>query len=409
MTRSTTSPFSKSLGTLSWAIFLGMSWTWCIGMFLPVILVSELGNLAWWVFAIPNVIGAAAMGWVLARPGSSERIVSDHRTACVAFSAVTLAFHVFFLCWLTSIGLMPAGFALIAVGGGIIFGSIGRRWTQIDRILAWLVLGVSLTVLGKGLSHPVFGVPAPSLDIPVSRWVPGLSVVCVFGFLLCPYLDLTFHKARQSTSPQAGRFAFGFGFGVVFLLMIVLTLLYAGDFARDRTPQDRFGSFGGAMLISWVALHIAVQTGFKFTAHLRALPGFRKGDLVIWALAAICAGLGIFAIRQQQWFHFPHLAIQMLSGDLVYRLFMSFYGLAFPAYVCICMIPRRGAAHSSPSRSQLGRFAIAVSIAVPMFWLGFIHQQFLWLIPAVGFVLLATWRLPVAAPDAPPAASHPPE
>src|ERR1700677_654567 len=104
---------AKSFGhlrTLSWAVYLGCSWTWCIGMFLPVILVSEFGNVAWFVFAIPNVIGAAAMGWTLAKPGSSERIVAEHRAACVAFSAVTFAFHLFFLYWLTYMGLMPANF-----------------------------------------------------------------------------------------------------------------------------------------------------------------------------------------------------------------------------------------------------------------------------------------------------------
>src|SRR4051812_22981962 len=42
-----------------WAIFLGVSWTWVIGMFLPVLLVRDYGLLGWVVFAIPNVIGAA--------------------------------------------------------------------------------------------------------------------------------------------------------------------------------------------------------------------------------------------------------------------------------------------------------------------------------------------------------------
>src|SRR3954465_13192934 len=85
---------------LLWAVYLGMSWTWCIGMFLPVLLVRDYGLAGWAVFAIPNVVGAAAMGWVLARPGARERVLAEHRTACVAFSAVTLAFHAYFLTWL---------------------------------------------------------------------------------------------------------------------------------------------------------------------------------------------------------------------------------------------------------------------------------------------------------------------
>src|ERR1051325_4731620 len=53
-----------------WAIYLGMSWTWCIGMFLPVLLVRDYGVWASVVFAVPNVLGAAAMGWVLSRDDS---------------------------------------------------------------------------------------------------------------------------------------------------------------------------------------------------------------------------------------------------------------------------------------------------------------------------------------------------
>ena len=84
---------------LSWAIYLGMSWTWCIGMFLPVLLIREMGIWGWVVFAVPNVIGAALMGWVLKFPESSQRLVESHGVACRAFSGVTIAFHVFFVLW----------------------------------------------------------------------------------------------------------------------------------------------------------------------------------------------------------------------------------------------------------------------------------------------------------------------
>ena len=380
------------LRTLCWAVYLGCSWTWCIGMFLPVILVSEFGNIAWFVFAIPNVIGAAAMGWTLAKPGSSERIVAEHREACVAFSAVTFAFHLFFLYWLARIGLMPAAFAIAAVAGGLILGLIGRWISGFDLVLGWLVLGVSLAVFGKGLVHPVFGVADPLETDHLLSAMLGLAPVCIFGFLLCPYLDVTFHRARQKTPPAAGKLAFAIGFGVVFLSMIVLTLMYAGDFARDRSLADRFGSFGGALLVSWVAMHIAAQIGFTFAAHIRALPRPKPTDLIIWAVAGVLLSLAIFAIRQEMWFAVKQLKLAMLSGQLMYHLFMSFYGLIFPAYVWICMVPIRGKA-PGPSRPALIVLAIAVMIAAPMFWMGFVAQQMLWLIPGVFVVLLA--RLPV--------------
>src|SRR5215211_1225762 len=66
-------------------------------MFLPVLLVRDYGLWAWFVFAIPNVIGAAAMGWVLRDTDASHRMVTKHLPAVVAFSLVTIAFHVFWL------------------------------------------------------------------------------------------------------------------------------------------------------------------------------------------------------------------------------------------------------------------------------------------------------------------------
>src|SRR3954467_2802578 len=76
---------AKPLATLGWALFLGVSWTWCIGMFLPVLLVRGYRMWGWVVFAIPNVVGAAMMGWVLREPSASERLAWAHRGAGVFF------------------------------------------------------------------------------------------------------------------------------------------------------------------------------------------------------------------------------------------------------------------------------------------------------------------------------------
>jgi hypothetical protein len=391
--------------TLCWAVYLGCSWTWCIGMFLPVILVSEFGIGAWFVFAIPNVIGAAAMGWTLAMPGVSERIVAEHRDACVLFSAITFSFHLFFLFWLFHAGLMPASYAAAAVGLGFIFGLIWRKKIKLDFALAFLALCISVGVIGKGLSHPVFGVAHPIEIEHLRSALCGLAPVCIFGFLLCPYLDVTFHRARQETPPGMGKAAFGIGFGVVFLLMIVLTLMYSGDFALDKGPDDRFGSFGGALLISWVAMHIAAQTGFTFAAHLRALPRLRVKDWTTWAIAAVILWPAVITVLQTGWLKtrwWP--TVIMLDGFFTYRIFMSFYGLVFPAYVWICMVPIRG---RSPGRTRASITVtiIAVLLAMPMYWLGFIYEDWLWLIPGVLVVLLS--RLMVRIPlNSSPEASH---
>ena len=56
---------------LAWGIFLGVSWTWCIGMFLPVLLLRDLGPGAFVVFAVPNVIGLYLLAPVVRREMNS--------------------------------------------------------------------------------------------------------------------------------------------------------------------------------------------------------------------------------------------------------------------------------------------------------------------------------------------------
>src|SRR5437588_1246526 len=94
--RFTASPLHAFL----YAVFLAVSWTWCIGMFLPVILVREYGVWGWIIFAVPNVIGAAAMGWVIRSTERSEAIVRAHHAALAAFSFVTVSFQIFFAFWI---------------------------------------------------------------------------------------------------------------------------------------------------------------------------------------------------------------------------------------------------------------------------------------------------------------------
>jgi hypothetical protein len=375
---------APSMGTdfmapMSWAAYLACSWTWCIGMFLPVLLVRDYGLGGWFVFAIPNVIGAGAMGWVLARPGASERIVAEHRSACVAFSAITLAFHAFFLSWL-AVRIIPLPWCIAAVAAGSALAVVLRSKRSIDLALAWIVLAVSVIVLVHGLQHYSISERRGLKDARDLLW---LAPVCAFGFALCPYLDLTFHRAKQSTNPAGGKIAFGVGFGVFFLAMIVLTLLYEGDIVWDGR-----GSFGAAGLRTWVALHIAAQAGFTWMVHLRAQPPMRKRDVPIWSIAAILAiAAGVIVwVPQLQDFQLRHS--QMLTGEAIYRIFMSFYGLVFPAYVWICMTPVGGVA-PGPTRRALTVCAIAVAIAAPMFWMGFIVGQMFWLLPGLVVVLLA--------------------
>ena len=375
-------PTERSSHPLPWAVYLGISWTWCIGMFLPVLLVRDYGPWAWVVFAVPNVIGAAAMGWVLGRPGTSERIVAEHRTACVAFSAVTLAFHAFFLAWMADrIIPWPACVATIVIATILVF--IDRRRSRLDLGLSIAVLIVSGIVLFRFVHTGDFTVPAGRLS---ELDLIGLAPVCVFGFAFCPYLDLTFHRGRQATTQAGARWAFGLGFGLFFLSMIALTLLYVDDIVDDSE-----------VLRTWLAVHLCAQIGFTWMTHLRIAPKPRGIELPIWLLAAALAVAGgaIVLIPSLEDFK-QRGGPSMLTGELIYRIFMSFYGLVFPAYVWLCMVPFRGRSPGVTRRS-LAVLTIAILVAAPMFWMGFIVCETMWLIPGVAVVLIA--RVFVSSPD----------
>jgi hypothetical protein len=106
-----------------------------------------------------------------------------------------------------------------------------------------------------------------------------------------------------------------------------------------------------------------------------------SGTAVTWALVSAGASAGV--IREDT----------LTVGEIVYRCFMAFYGLVFPAYVWLCMIPTRDG-HSGPSRQKILVWAFAVGIAAPMFWMGFIERQTWWLAPGLAMVLVARLMLP---------------
>src|ERR1700728_1566590 len=141
----------RSVGRAAgWAIYLVMSWTWCIGMFLPVLIMRELGLAGVITFAVPNIIGAAAMGWVIRGPDESRRMIAENRETFVWYSLITIVYHAFFAAWMIRQLAGPnAGPAMAAVF--FVFWAI-LHWKKGGHFLAPIIaLAASVVVMGWGL------------------------------------------------------------------------------------------------------------------------------------------------------------------------------------------------------------------------------------------------------------------
>jgi hypothetical protein len=372
-----------------WAVFLACSWTWCIGMLLPTLLVRDAGFWAWVGFAVPNCLGAAAMAWVLAHPGRSERLVREHAAACAAFSIVTIAFHLHFVTWFVArlVGIGAASLVWVAIAGVWI---VGARKPGRDLIGGLVVLAVSAVVLVAFVSHEGAG----GLRVDPPTWkVAWLAVSCLFGFALSPYLDLTFHRALRHTSRGTAKVAFAAGFAGPFLAMILFSLLYAGFAAGWMGESWWDPSVNRALpqtaLRSILGLHMIVQTAFTVAIHLRALVSSahpvrgRLTGLGIALLLTVLLQLGL-GLEERRF--------GMDGGELIFRVFMGCYGLVFPAYVWLCMLPAGRGDRPVPAgrrRYNLIVWAITVTLAAPCFFAGFIVGDMAWLVPGVGIAVLA--------------------
>ncbi len=370
-----------------WGAYLACSWTWCIGMFLPALLLRDMGWAGFWIFALPNVAGAAAMGWVLRSKIDSVRFVETHPTAVWWFSAITLGFHLFWILWfahfIRTIFQIPNAYLYGVLGILVVFTLVSWRAISGGRMPQ---LALALLVLGLGVLIATFFTPdvkeanaALFATVPESAAAPlWMFPVMVFGFVLCPYLDITFHHARQQLDGQRNaRIGFTIGFTFFFACMIVLTTRYAGVIV-GALNETGFISIATPWLAAGILAHILCQWVFTVRVHLdriRTLPNASAKQPVLIALILFSGLTGLFAAR------FPSHA-GLTGGEMVYRTFLSAYGLVFPAYMLYRVVVR------GPAILNLRWMWISVTLAAPMFWLGFMERQAIWLIPGLGLVLL---------------------
>lgn len=366
-------------------------------MFFPVLLLRDYGLWGWVAFAVPNVVGAAAMGFVLRTPGSARALWHRHAGGVRWFSDVTLAFHVFFAFWLCDRLFGPAAWGAVVVPMLII--PAARRaklgpWLPVIAAGVWL-LSIGCFSVAVRLPGAWSGVALGTADGTAAGLVPRLTTTdlwlfipaTVTGFLCCPYLDGSFLRARAATDVATGRAAFSLGFGVVFLSMIVFSLLYAGLLIPVFAGQPAGLSPVWRIVLG---VHILVQILFTVTVHVRermALDpaGRRTAGLVLMLLIAM--GLVLAEDRLGPWW-----------GEAGYRGFLLMYGLVFPAYVWLVMLSRR-----TPGRATLTRFFITTVVAMPMGVLGFVLDRPTgspwWLIAALGVITVGK-AVPLPKPPA---------
>lgn len=358
-----------------WAAYLACSWTWCIGMVMPVLLMRDHGWQGFWMFAAPNVLGAAAMGWVIKSRADSRRFTNRHGWAVACFSLVTILFHGVAMPWVfESLGAATWTPALLAAAVTAALAAV----LPTERVpglamLVWIVSAVTLgwLVLG-GVEPPVSTIP-PARDV-----VNGLFLLPVsfFGFLLCPYLDATFHRTA-STLPWAERAgAFTLGFGVLFFVMLLTTAAYAAPLAA---------AIGGGSvrlpgaLATVLPIHLGAQAGLSIALHAREgrPKRFCRYRWSAMTALALLIGIGAWVLVRAV----PSDLWGLSYEEIAYRVVIGAYGLACPVYAW--RIARRPGV-----RKPLLNWALAALIASPWLTAGFLLRENVWMLPGIVAALV---------------------
>ncbi|MEO0512771.1 MAG: hypothetical protein AAF108_07735 [Planctomycetota bacterium] len=372
----------KPVRVVFWAAYLATSWTWCIGMILPVLLMRDHGWLGFWIFAVPNCLGAAAMGWVIRTRADSRRFTKAHAPAVAAFSLVTILFHGAAMPWALDALHQTAASAwtpalLAAAITAAVAAVLPTERVPALAFAVWTVsLGVLVTSALTGFEPAVATIPAA--DRPLNAWL--LLPVSAFGFALCPYLDATFHRAAVTLNWTDRAGAFTLGFLGLFLIMILFTAVYAAPLGAAL-----FGDAPTlpAPLATALPIHLGMQAGLTLALHAReGRPrSFCRSRWTALTIGSLLAGVALWSLARVIPGYFAGLAPQ----EILYRLILGAYGLFFPAYVW--QLARRtpsSALNSTPNRPNiLTRWLVPALAAAPLLTVGFLLREPGWMLPGL--------------------------
>ena len=329
-------------------------------MYLPFLLLGQYGWMGFLAFAVPNVLGCAAFGYVLRREDAAalrQRLGGWTR----AFTLVTIAFQ----CWFAG-AMLPWPVAIAVIPGGLLLGSqLGSR--------GWLTAAVAAAVVTVACFTTAFTTPIMQFmqfmqimqftQLPWQGTLPEeglffLAPAIALGFLACPYLDLTFHRALEE-SPSKHSFAI---FGAAF----ACTLL---GIATIWNPQSLSVPVSMGLVVLW-----SVQMAFTIGAHARESwfplnAAFRTKRTALLALCFVALGAG--------WIMRLPAEGSLGSLDEAYTRWLVFYGLVFPFFLLFRL---RGV---PTSWSWL-----AIAASLPCYELGFIRHETIWLILPLGLLVV---------------------
>lgn len=335
-----------SLRTLLSGFALATSWTWCIGMFAPIVIGQLMGWPGILLFAIPNVLGCALFGY-LRSADQSRSETRDHAWMCAIFSCATVAYQVFFAGWQWSPVLVDAmqttrGEATVFAAGGVFVAAAALA--MLPRHILWPLAAIAY--LGS-LTTFAF-LPWSSMHaLPLrGEWgaveIALVAPTVIFGFMLSPNLDLTFHRARQECPAGATPTNFAV-FGVTFASMLVLTACYLA-----ASP--------GGLNNPAVRAHIAVQLVLTSALHLSEL---RLVALPHLTRNVLFAAAGIIGL----------VTAMSIPGRETYLRYLGLYGLLFPAYAALAL--RVG---GRPTLGSVLALGVALAVATPIIDTAFIDR-----------------------------------